>query len=182
MESLLRWHLLSWLLGNLAAVCFSDLVLDLDSISDDTTYRSEFIEALAAAGDVNCDFSDLQKYPRHLAYEGVDAASVCGEIEEVVARALNDGRLSGAVATLSSLPPVRSPEAAFQMLVGKMREAVGQLAIAADVKFVTSGDWQRIVERHRSLWWNSSIRRLGTIAYPIAAPLLQALRRMRAHA
>src|SRR4051794_13184441 len=58
-ERLLRWHLFSWTLSNLAAICYSDLVLDIDKTGHDVDYRQSVIGTLASQIGQAPDFSDL---------------------------------------------------------------------------------------------------------------------------
>ena len=46
-ENVFRWHMFSWLLGNLAALCYSDVALDIDKVHDDREYRAVLTGVLA---------------------------------------------------------------------------------------------------------------------------------------
>jgi hypothetical protein len=176
-EKAFRWHLFSWVLSNLAAISYSDLVLDIDRIHDDADYRVSVIDNLALRIGVAPDFSDLRKFNRYYEFESFDVAAVCSQVDSTIRGALADGRLSEALHTLGTQAPITPTATAVELLLAKMRDSLASMATSTDRRHISAEEWKAIAEKNRKVWFNPSIRRLAQRVYPVAAPIVQAGRR-----
>jgi len=176
-EKLFRWHLFSWLLSNLAAVSYSDFILDIDKAHDEASYRQSVVDAFRSSCGIVLDFSDLTKFSRYYEFEGVDMAAVCDQVETVIRRALQDGRLEQAVLTLGSRPPTVHLQKAVEMLFAKIRDSLSTMAASTDRRYVTTEDWRIIAGKHRLIWFNPLVREVAQRAHPFVSPILRAARR-----
>jgi hypothetical protein len=175
-EKVFRWHLFSWVLSNLAAVAYSDLSVDMDRIHDDAAYRRSIIDKLAAIG-VPVDFKDLKKFDRYYRFESFDPATVCTEVALTIKNALADGTLDRALRVLARQPLVTPTTAAVEGLLTKMTASLASMATSPDRRFITAAEWKTIVTKHRKIWFDPRMRRLGKRIYPFAAPIVHAGRR-----
>jgi hypothetical protein len=175
-EKVFRWHLFSWVLSNLAAVAYSDLALDMDRIHDDVSYRESIIEQLATIG-IPVDFSDLKKFDRYYQFESFDPQIICNEVDLAIRKALNDGTLDRALRTLGKQSLLTPTAAAVEILLRKMSASLALMAASSDRRHVSAEEWRAIATKHRKIWFNSNMRRLGQHIYPLASPIVQAGRR-----
>jgi hypothetical protein len=171
-----RWHMFSWLLGNLAALCYSDLVLDIDKVHDDAEY-SAFVSGVIErkVGGTPPDFSDIQKFDRYYEFESFDTAAVCDEVASAVKNALKDGSLDAALRSLGTQPLVTSAAAAVEILLDKIAESMAAMA-NAERRHVTAAEWKSTAEKNQKMWFNPSIRWIAEHTYPIAAPAVRVAR------
>jgi hypothetical protein len=175
-KKVFRWHLFSWVLSNLAALAYSDLPIDMDRIHDDGAYRASIIDQLAAIG-VAVDFKDLKKFDRYYQFESFDPVTVCNEVISTVENALSDGTLDRALRTLAKQPLVTPTATAVDSLLTKLTDSLASMAASPDRRFITAAEWKAIVTKHRKIWFNPGMRRLGKRIYPFAAPIVHAGRR-----
>ncbi len=176
-ENVFRWHLFSWVLSNLAAVCYSDFVLDLDQAHDDAKYRQSVIETLASEIGVAPDFSDLARFSRYYQFQNLDMARVCGEVTTTVSAALRDGRIASAVAMLGKQPPTIAVSTAVDLLLSKINRSLASMETSVDCGHVSAKEWTAIVQKNRAIWFNPTIRSFAQRLYPLGAPIVRAARR-----
>ena len=177
LERLFRWHLFSWVLSNLAAVSYSDFVLDIDKAYDDRTYRQSVIDAIASGCGAVTNFGDITKFSRYYEFETFDAASMCEEVETSIRRALQDGRIDAALRTLATQSPTLPAAAAVDLLLTKMHASLSAMQASADRQQISAAEWQAVAEKHRVIWFNPVVREIAQRVYPLAAPLVRAARR-----
>jgi hypothetical protein len=177
MEHLLRWHLFSWTLSNLAAVCYSDFALDIDKTHDNAGYRTSVIDALTSECGGVLDLSDLAKFSRYYEFEAVDVAAVCGEVESAMRDALRDGRVDAAIGALAMRAPIIPAAAAIELLLQKIRESLAAMEATPDRHRIGAAEWRAIVKKNRMIWFNPRLRVVAQCVYPLAAPLARAARR-----
>jgi hypothetical protein len=177
MERMLRWHLFSWTLSNLAAVCYSDFVLDMDRTFDDADYRNTVADTLASTCGAAPDLSDLNKFTRYYQFEGVDVAAVCDEVVSALISALHEGRVDEAIATLGTTAPTVPAADAIELLFTKIRGSLASMQASTDRRLVTVSEWTALTERHRKIWFNPNLRVLAQRIFPLAAPVVGAARR-----
>ena len=65
LEKIFRWHMFAWLLGNLAAIAYSDFVLDIDKAHGSADYRKTIDDVFARETGAELDFSDITRFSRH---------------------------------------------------------------------------------------------------------------------
>ena len=176
-EKVFRWHLLSWVLTNLAAVSYSDFALDIDKISDDANYAASVIDTLALNIGGTYDFSDVRKFTRYYEFESFDVATVCNEVVSTIRRSLDDGRLDEALRTLGRQPPVTRTAAAVELLLAKISDSQQSMAASTDRRHVSAEEWKAIAEENQKIWFNPSVRRIVQRVYPLAAPVVRTARR-----
>jgi len=177
LERLLRWHLFSWTLSNLAAVCYSDFILDIDRTYDDAAFRKTVVETLASACGVAPDFHDLAKFPRYTEFEGVNTAAVCDQVISALTTASRDGRVEVAIAALGKQAPTIAARTALELLLTKIRESLSSMQASTDRRVVGVEEWNAIAGKHRKIWFNPSLRVLAQRIFPFAAPVVSAARR-----
>jgi len=177
MGRLLRWHLFSWTLSNLAAVCYSDFALDIDKTHDDAKYRASVIDTLASACGVAADFGDLAKFSRYYEFEGLDATAICEQVVSSISESLRDGRVDEAVRALGRQTPTIPVETAVELLLAKIRESLASMQASADRRHFGVKEWNAISEKRRMIWFNPGVRVLAQCVYPLAGPIARAARR-----
>lgn len=176
-ERAFRWHLFSWLLGNLAAIAYSDYVLDLDEAYDDAAARQSVVDAFSAETGHALDLSDLTKFSRYYRFEAFDAAAVCGEAAATIRAALDDGRLDAAVRGLSRGAPTVPVDAAADILFRKLDELIKLMTTSPKPRIISNQDWAETARRHRLIWESDMLRGIAQRIYPLAAPLARAARK-----
>lgn len=180
-ERLLRWHLFSWTLSNLAAISYSDFVLDIDKAYEDVKYRKSVIDTLASECGIEIDLVDLTKFSRYHEFEGVDIAAVCDQVESAIRRALEDHRFAGAICILGKQPSKIAPADAVELLLAKLRTSLASMTASTDRRHVSVKEWRSIFEKHRVIWFNPHLRFAAQCAYPFVAPIARVVRRARAY-
>ncbi len=176
-EKLFRWHLFSWLLGNLAAICYSDLFLDIDKMHDDLNYRRSVVGDLLANTGVAADFSDVAKFPRYYEFEGLDVTAVAGQVTSTIEEASRDGRIEAGVRALAKRPPVTAVAHAVELLLSKVHASISAMAASTDRIPVSATDWVALVENKQIIWFNPRLRKVMQHLYPFGAPIVRAARR-----
>ena len=171
-----RWHMFSWLLGNLAALSYSDLVLDIDKVHDDAEYGSFVSSAIERhISGTPPNFSDIKKFARYYEFESFDTAAVCEQVASAVRHALRVGSLDAALRSLGPLPLVTSAAAAVEILLNKVHESLAAMA-RAERQHITAAEWRASAQKNRKMWFNPSIRWIAERTYPIAAPAVRVAR------
>jgi hypothetical protein len=178
-ETVFRWHLFSWVLTNLAAISYSDLALDVDAIHDNPEYRALISDTLASKIGAAPDFTDVRKFARYCEFETFDVTAVCRQVELAIRGSLEDGRLRAALGTLSTQPPVTATAVAVELLFAKVRDSITSMETSADRHQIGAEEWKGIVRKNRKIWFNPIVRRLAKSVYPVAAPIVKAIRRTR---
>lgn len=176
-EKLFRWHLFSWALGNLAAISYSDFVLDIDRAYDDMPYRRSVTDFVSSTCGLAPNFDDLAKFPRYYEFEAFDMNSVCAQVEATMHVALRDGRLEEAVRALGRQNPTFAIADGVELLIAKMNQSLVAMAASADRVRVSADDWRAIVEKHRMIWFNPVVREVAQRVYPLVSPIVRAARR-----
>jgi hypothetical protein len=178
LETLIRWHLLSWFLNNLAAIIYSDLTVDMDRLFDDVEYRDSVGKTLALEIGARPDFSDLTKFTRYYTFEHVDIHRICNEIVAIISDAHEDGTLDIAIASLSKGTPIVSTAAAIETLHAKIESTMATMASLDGLTKITSDQWKGLVRKHRHFWADPRLRRAMCYVYPYALPLVRAGRKI----
>lgn len=176
-EQAFRWHLFSWFLSNLAAICYSDCVLDIDRAHDDAQYRHAIIDTFASAIGIAPDFKDLRKFPRFYDFEALDSAAVCNQVTSTIKQALQDSRLEDAVCTLGKGKPMIRPATAAELLFAKLDASLSCLAESGPRRRIGIAEWKHIADKHKRIWFDPRMRSIGQRIYPFTAPVVQAARR-----
>lgn len=176
LERVFRWHLLSWILNNLAAVAYSDFALDIDKAYDDLDYRQSVREVLRREVETNADFSNLTKFSRYYRFEDFDICSVTTEVVAVIKKTQENGELDAAVASLAKGRPTLSSGEAVRLLCAKIDAALAGWVSTDKPTRVTRADWSELVRKHRHIWANPRLRTLMQKMYPLALPMVQAAR------
>ena len=179
LEKAMRWHLFSWFLSNLAALSYADLILDIDRAHDDASYQQAFIDRLASKCEVAVDFRDITKFPRYYEFDSLDVARLCDQVKSTMRKAISDGRLDQAVRALGALPPIFDAAAAAETLFLKLDSSLATMAASTVRCRISAKDWKAVIAKHRTIWFNPSVRILAQRLYPFAAPLARAARRAR---
>src|SRR5689334_274001 len=141
-----RWHMFAWLLSNLAAIAYSDFVLDIDKAHDDATYRSETVQVFASLTETGVDFSDLTKFSRYYQFEAFEMATVALQTVSAVKNALTDGRLELALGSLARSPPKLSAKESVALLFSKVDNSLADFATSSGRHFVSNESWTRLVK------------------------------------
>lgn len=178
LELAFRTHILSWMLTNLAAICFSDLLLDIDKLHDDPTYRAGTVAALKSEVGIAPDFSRLTKFTRHLRFEAFDMEAVCHAVMQFVTGALDDGRLEAAVSALSPEGQRVSTRVAVELLSDKLERALESMGATVQ-RHVSNKEWVEIASMHRVIWQNDRWKKTAAFLYPVGAPVVHWIRRLR---
>lgn len=178
LERVFRWHLLSWILNNLAAIVHSDLILDIDKAFDDLPYRNSIQQALQREIGITPDFADLTKFSRYYQFEAFDTARIVDESFETLAVAQRSGLLDSAVAGLARERPTVSPHTAIETLRAKVNSALSDMASTDKHIYVSIDDWDGLVRKHRHVWANARLRGVMQGMYPVVLPVVQAARRI----
>lgn len=179
LEKAMRWHLFSWFLSNLAALSYADLILDIDRAHDEPSYQQAFIDRLASKCEVAVDFRDITKFPRYYEFDSLDVARLCDQVKSTMRKAISDGRLDQAVRALGAQPPIFDAAAAAETLFLKLDSSLATMAASTDRCRISAKDWNAVIAKHRTIWFNPSVRILAQRLYPFAAPLARAARRAR---
>jgi hypothetical protein len=178
-EKALRWHLFAWFLSNLAALCYADLILDIDRAHDDHSYRQTFIDSLSSKCELSVDFRDITKFLRYYEFDSFDVAHVCDQVKSAIRDAQVDGRLDHAVRMLGTEPPIFAVAAAAETLFVKIDRSLAAMAASANRCRISAKDWKAVAAKHRKLWFSPAVRIVAQGLYPLAAPLARAARRTR---
>ncbi len=176
-EKAFRWYLFSWILSNLAAVSYSNFVLDIDKTHDDAKYRQCVVDTLASEIGTAPDFGDLTKFPRYYEFEALDVRAICGQVESAMRTALRDGRADEAVRALATQGPTMPTATAIELLLTKIRESLASMEASADCRHISTEEWKTIAEKHRMIWFDPSLRAFAQRVFPLAAPIVRAARR-----
>jgi hypothetical protein len=180
-ERAFRWHIFSWFLSNLAAISYSDFVIDIDRLNDDLPYRQAVTGMLEDETGTAPDFTDLQKFSRYYAFEALDMAAVCEQVAATMRSALRDGRLEQTIRTLAAAEPTISAEQATEMLLDKIERSVAAMrSNHVEPVYVDAGAWAAIARKRRPLWSDPRVRLIAQRIYPLAAPIVRAARRIGA--
>jgi hypothetical protein len=175
--NLFCWHMFTWILGNLAAVSYSDLALDIDKVHDDEDYRASTSNALARKiGGVSIHFNDIRRFDRYYEFDSFDVSSVCDQVVSAIQSALADGRLEAALCLLAQQPPVTPPASAVELLVGKIRDSMAAMATSRNRTRISHEEWKDIVSKNRRIWFRPGFRQLARMIHPLAFPLIRAAR------
>jgi hypothetical protein len=175
-SNVFRWHMFSWVLGNLAALSYSDLVLDIDKLHGDAEYSAFVSSAIERKiGGTPLDFSDIQKFDRYYEFESFDMAAVCDQVASAVRDALRDGRLDAALRSLGTQPLVTSAAAAVEILLNKIHKSLAAMA-SGERLHITAAEWKATAQKNQKMWFNPSIRWIAARTYPIAAPAVRVAR------
>jgi hypothetical protein len=177
-EKAFRWHLFSWFLTNLAAICYSDVVLDIDKIHDDANYRTSIVSKLEPEIGSPPDFVDLKKFDRYYEFESFDISTVSQQVVSTISDALEDGRLEEAVRSLGALTPAIPSRIAAEVLLAKLNDSRASMAMSRDRRHMSVKEWSAIVEQNRRIWFNPIVRRIAENIYPVAAPVVHVARRV----
>ncbi|MFZ2075178.1 MAG: hypothetical protein WAV38_00675 [Xanthobacteraceae bacterium] len=176
-EKLFGWHLFAWVLNNLAAISYSDLVLDVDKAHDDGEYRASITDNLARGMGATVDFSDLKKYDRYYEFETFDIKAVCQQIVSTITEALGNGRLEDALTALGREAPINPTRVGVELLLAKLHDSLSSMAVSSERCYMPAEEWREIAERNRRIWFKPSVRWLAQQIYPLAHPVVQAARR-----
>jgi hypothetical protein len=171
------WHMFSWILGNLAAMCYSDLILDIDKVHDDVDYRRSVADSLGSEIGVSLDFSDVKKFTRYYEFEAFDVKVVCEQVISAIEEVLRNGRLGIAVRSLGTGEPIRHPTATAALLFWKIRDSLAAMEATGERLYVSNADWKSVAERNQRIWFNPRLRVVGRRLYPLAEPIVRAARR-----
>ncbi len=178
--SAFRWHMFAWLLSNLAAIAYSDFVLDIDKAHDDNAYRCDVVDAFASATGIKVDFSDITKFSRYYQFEALDLTAVASQTVAAVNDALADGRLEKAVTSLARSSPKIFVREAATLLIAKIEDSLKSFAASTDRRFVNNEGWARLVAKHELPWVlvrSRTLRESARVVYPFLAPVVRAIRR-----
>ena len=175
-ERIFRWHIFSWVLTNLAALSYCDVALDIDKVHDNLSYRTSMAHDLGQRLGVTLNFSDIQKFDRYYEFDSFDACDVCDQVVSTVQAAAKDGRLASAISTLAEQTPVIPIAAAIEILSDKIQESQNSMTRSSSLRHISYQEWRSIADANRKIWFNPQIRRLAEYCYPIAAPIVRAVR------
>lgn len=176
-----RWHMFAWLLSNLAAIAYSDFVLDIDKAYDDVMYRGDTVKVFASITGTEVDFSDLTKFSRYYQFEAFDMATVALQTVTAVKNALTDGRLENALGLLARSPLKLSAKESTSLLFAKVDNSLASFAASSGRRFVSNESWTRLVKKHKFPWVvakNRTVREAARKIYPLAAPIARQGRKL----
>jgi hypothetical protein len=176
-----RWHMFAWLLSNLAAIAYSDFVLDIDKAHDDVTYRSETVKVFASITGAEVDFSDLTKFSRYYQFEAFDMATVALQAVTAVKNALTDGRLESALGLLARSPLKLSAKKSTALLFAKVDDSLASFTASSGRRLVSDENWTHLVKKHEFPWVvarNRTVREAARKIYPLAAPIVRQGRKL----
>jgi hypothetical protein len=177
LELAFRTHMLSWLLTNLVAMCFSDLILDFDRLNDDRVYRDKIVKILESETGSTPDLRGLTKFSRYFQFEAVDLSRVCNELEGLIVTTLADGRLETAIRGLGQVEPVVAVRPAAEMILAKMNDSIKAQSANSTKRFISNDMWRETASAHRIIWQNGYLKQFVRLIYPAAAPLVRMLRK-----
>lgn len=172
-----RWHLFSWFLSNLAAISYSDCILNIDDLHDAPRYRDSIGNVLQSEIGVAPDFGDLENYRRYYDFDDLDVASVCHEVQASLAVGLDDGRLDAAVRMLGKAVPVTPVQTGAAVLLDAMAQSLQRFAESPNRRHVRSKDWQSLVKRYRPVCSDPVLRTIVRRLYPVGAPVVRTARK-----
>ncbi len=176
-----RWHMFAWLLSNLAAIAYSDFVLDIDRTHDDAAHRSDVVKVFASGTGIDVDFSDITKFSRFYQFESLDMTAVASQAVTAVNDALVDGRLQKALALLARSSLKTAAREATTLLFTKIEDSLACFAASSGRRFVSNENWAHLVTKHALPWSlvkNRTLRESARVAYPFLAPIVRAARKM----
>jgi hypothetical protein len=171
----------AWLLSNLAAIAYSDFVLDIDKAHEDVTYRSDTVKVFASITGTELDFSDLTKFSRYYQFEAFDMATVTSQTVTAMKGALTDGRLEKALGLLARSPLTLSARDSAALLFAKVDDSLASFAASSGRRFVSNESWTRLVKKHEFPWVvarNRTVREAARKIYPLAAPIVRQGRKL----
>src|SRR5262249_54152636 len=142
-EKVFRWHMFSWALSNLAAISYSDLVLDIEKLHDDKNYRAYVANNLARIG-VTAEFGDLKKFDRYYKFEFLDPGLIWTQVASTITAALRDGRLGQALRGLGKQPPITPVANAVELLLEKMDHSIASMTAHVDSHHINAAQWKAI--------------------------------------
>jgi len=177
LENVFRWHMFSWFLTNLAALCYADYALDIDKVHDDANYRASVVTNFIRRLNVALDFHDVRKFDRYYDFESFDATKVCNQVASTITNISKDGQLSEAIRMLGRQTPKMPVASAVYLLIEKMSDSLTCMATNAERLRISSRQWKTIAKANRKIWFDPRIRRLAQRLYPVAAPVVWAGRR-----
>ena len=148
-ENLFRWHMFSWTLGNLAAISYSDMALDIDKVHDDADYRASVVSDLAREFGGAPDFSDIKKFDRYYDFELFDVDTVCSQVVSTIRSALADGSLDAAIQTLGTQPPLVPAAKAVDLLGAKIQDSQASMASSTRRHHMNSAEWKALTAKNR---------------------------------
>ena len=172
-----HWHLFSWFLTNLASISYCDLNLDIDRLHDDEAYRASFSETVARLTGASPNLSKLSKFERYYRFSFFDIEESCLLVAATISAALGDGRLERAIKTLGREPLETPVDVGAQILLKKLDESLASIASSKSCLTVTADDWYRFVGMPTRIKYSSTVRRISKNVYPVAQPILHAVRR-----
>lgn len=175
-ENLFRWHLFSWFLNNLAAISYSDLALDIETVHDDEKYRAAVTGNIASRIDVTLDLSDIKKFDRYYEFSSFDVTTVCEQVVSSI-RALDLGVVESALRSLGKGPTTIGASAGLELLLSKLRASLASMAMSADRIRISSAEWETVVEDHWRPWFNRRVQLFVRKTYPIASAAMYFMRR-----
>jgi len=175
-EKLFRWHLFSWLLSNLAAISYSDIVLDLDRAHDDLEYRQSVFETFRDEVGAPLDLGDFAKFSRYYRFETLDIPLVFGQVISTIKSALHDGRIERAIGALGQQKPTIAVADGVNILLNKMKTSLASFESSSDGNHVRVEDWDAVVRKNRMIWFNPALRNIAQRLYPVGAPVVRAAR------
>lgn len=181
LEKIFRWHMFAWLLSNLAAIAYSDFVLDIDKAHGSADYRKTIADVFAREMGAELDFSDITRFSRYYEFESFDVPAVASQVVTAVNDALADNRLETALALLARSPQKTSTREAAMLLFAKIENSLASFAATPDHRLVTNESWARLVTRHSMPWLlvkSRVLRESARVVYPFVAPVVRAVRKM----
>jgi hypothetical protein len=162
---------------NLAAISYSDLVLDIDRMHDDEDYHASICGQLAEKVASALDFSDLKKFGRYYEFESFEVESVCEQVAASARDASDTGRLEDAIVMLSREAPRIPVPVGVELLLSKLNESMTAMTQSRERRYMSAEEWRAIAERNHKVWFNPLIRNVAEHVYPLAAPVVWAARR-----
>ncbi len=160
LERAFRWHLFAWFLTNIAAIAYSDLVVDIDRVHDEPDHRAALADLFAAELGVAPDFRGVQKFARYYEFEAFDAAAIAGQVVQALRRSVEDGTLDAGVRALSRSAPLTATSATASLLFDKLDVSLAAFQ-AADRTRVTNAQWIAAVQASPLRWENKFLRGLA---------------------
>jgi hypothetical protein len=178
-EKMFRWHLFSWFLTNLAAMSYSDLVLDIDKVHDDADYRSCVVDEITAEVGSAPNFQDLKKFDRYYEFESFEVGAVCDQVVSTISETFENGSLEQALVVLGKESPTIPTRVAFELLLEKLDGSRVSMANSTERRYMPAEEWRVIADKNRRIWFNPIARRIAEQVHPLAAPVIYAVRRAR---
>lgn len=181
LEKIFRWHMFGWLLGNLAAIAYSDFVLDIDKAHGSPDYRKTIAEVFARETGAELDLSDITRFSRYYEFTSFGMAAVASQVVTAVNDALADGRLENALALLARSPQKTPTREAAMLLFAKIDDSLKSFAATPDHRLVTDESWARLATKYSMPWSlvkSRVLRESARVVYPFVAPVVRAVRKM----